>query len=89
MTPTDGLLVDEVRVFDRGEPGVVAVTKDTTQLGSRRGRAAGHDQCRAAKIDEADLATFLDPQRRRSSAGTLVWPRCDTLALLVAGIAAL
>ncbi len=32
-TPTDRLLIDQVSVFDLGEPGGVAVAKDTTQLG--------------------------------------------------------
>ena len=54
-------MIDEVGVFDLGKASVVAITKDTTKLGSRRGRAARHDQRCAAKIDEGDLAAFLDP----------------------------
>lgn len=71
-----GLLVDEVRVVHRGQPDVVAITKDTVQLGSRRGNAAGDDQGRATEVDDTDLATSVDPpasaQRRRQARLTSV-----------------
>jgi hypothetical protein len=58
--PLDRLFVDEVWILDRGEPGVIPLTKNATQLGSRRSDAAGHDQRGSAEIDEANLAALID-----------------------------
>jgi hypothetical protein len=39
----EALLIDEIRIFDLGQPRVIPVTKHAAKFDSRRGATAGHN----------------------------------------------
>ena len=78
------LLVREIRVVDRRDACFVALGKHTPQLGTSGPYPPGTISAALPRSTKPISPPSSIPQRRRNSAGTLVWPRCETFALLVA-----